>query len=64
MLFERRRKLFEWELAEIKHDKYFIPYGVDWRDYFDHYPFDHLFKDLENLEKLRIDNLKSAGVKI
>jgi len=42
-IIERARKIHEWELAEIKHQSHFIPYGVDWRTYFDHYPFDYLF---------------------
>ena len=36
-------KLREWRFAELKHDTHFIPYGIDWRRYYDFYPCDYLF---------------------
>lgn len=48
-------KMYEWELSEIKHQSHFIPYGVDWKQYFDVYPYDYLFdlegKDDNNCER-------------
>ena len=42
-IYTHEYKLHEWELAEIKHQSHFIPYGVDWKSYFDCYPFNYLF---------------------